>query len=188
MHPFILFEGVDGTGKSTAAESVSKEAGFVYLHSPPDALVPFRKHFDGLDPDICLNFYLMGNNIMNSIVGKTLEREPVALDRHFPSTVAFHSEVFGMNLDPYINQMKPWPNRIYYLFGDPDVLIQRAGEITKSDSRSRGTGFMREYAEHYERIFSGRPEVVRIDTTRMDKDEVREYVVDDLKRAGLFRG
>ena len=187
MHPFILIEGLDRTGKSTIARRVAEAMGGRQLHSPPDVLVPFRAGFDSLsDDEINFCFYLVGNHVLNQQIAKILKRSPVVLDRHFPSTVAYHSPKLGRNLDYCLEGMSPLPNRIYYLTGDLDVLDERARVTCTRNDRFHGFDYWRQVASHYDRIFKGNETVVRVDTTDMAEDVVYKFVFGDLKESGLF--
>jgi dTMP kinase len=182
MYPFILFEGLDRTGKTTVAKRIAQELGGVYLHSPPEVLMPFRKGFDAQGSDeLNFAFYLVGNHILNQQIVQAIQTQLVVCDRHFPSTVASHSDKLGRNLDHHLEEMNPLPDRVYYFFADIGTIIERDKASGGVNERFYGREYWERVMANYDRIFSGNPGIVRIDTTHRTIDEVYELVLGDIR-------
>ncbi|CAK9029010.1 Radical S-adenosyl methionine domain-containing protein 2 (Inflammatory response gene 6 protein) (Viperin) (Virus inhibitory protein [Durusdinium trenchii] len=89
VHPVIILEGLDGTGKTTVIEGLQRELGDVNcLSSPPECLRSFRQHFDGQVSHIRRAFYLLGNYACALSLRKHSEK-PVVIDRFWPSSIAY---------------------------------------------------------------------------------------------------
>lgn len=90
---FIVFEGLDGSGKTTLARWAAEAFGFEYHKSPEAAFADARDHFDrrGVAVQDRLAFYL-GATLRAALTAKEgLERgKTVVLDRYILSTLAYH--------------------------------------------------------------------------------------------------
>lgn len=79
-HPLIVFEGLDGCGKSTLAREVSARLNAKQWRTPPNSLKHIRSEFDS-DPQLSTAFYGLGNYIAAMEVSSLLQNSPVVLDR-----------------------------------------------------------------------------------------------------------
>src|ERR1700677_1365004 len=88
---FIVLEGADGTGKTTAAKNLAKSLGAKYIATPPPK---FREIRNVVDKDVSVGvrflFYLTGVLHASDIVRQTLANQPVVCDRYIASTIAYH--------------------------------------------------------------------------------------------------
>ncbi|MFO7710271.1 MAG: hypothetical protein R6V53_00745 [Candidatus Woesearchaeota archaeon] len=180
MSQFILFEGLDRTGKSSIAKRIAHEMNAVLLHSPPELLMPFRSHFDALDNETNFSYYLTANHVLNCQIEELLKTSSVVCDRYFHTTIAYHSVKLKRNLDSYLNGMTVTPHRIYYLKGDVEVLEQRAKNSGKD--RFHGPDLWREVMRNYDRLFENLPNVLVIDTTDKTEEEVYKIVSEDIEK------
>jgi deoxyguanosine kinase len=96
---FVVFEGVDGSGKSTVAELVAKQVHGMYLKSPP---LPFSKlkqnMLETAAPAARLVYFIASNIEVTQIVNRTLPNKHVIVDRYLWSTFAYHSAIEGIPL------------------------------------------------------------------------------------------
>ena len=89
VHPIIILEGLDGTGKSTILEGLERYYGDIRrLRSPPERLCSFRAHFDHQSPHLRRAFYTLGNYAC-ALSLREVSGKPIAIDRFWPSTVAY---------------------------------------------------------------------------------------------------
>ncbi|MBU2561531.1 MAG: AAA family ATPase [Nanoarchaeota archaeon] len=180
-HPVIIFEGLDHTGKTTTATRLVTEVGGVYLHSPPEELMLFRKEFDKMGPLPNLEFYLTCNRIIDIKIREAQEHKPVVVDRHFFSTIAYHSNILGMDLDGVIATMLTLPDRVYYLTAELEEIEMRTARTGQINPRFHGKGLWAKADATYRRLLEGYP-VLEIDTTHIDEAAVYRLVLEDFIR------
>ena len=86
---FIVLEGLDGVGKSTAVEGLARRLGAQQQQTPPPILHAFRPYFDA-SPEFKRGFYMAGNFLAAEEVKVALAAgKSVVCDRYFTSTCAY---------------------------------------------------------------------------------------------------
>lgn len=89
MAMFYLFEGGNGTGKSTISKIVAERIGARYLSTPPAQYETFREYMDTqASPLAVFLFYMAGNIEVSEKIKAALRDGPVVCDRYVPSTMA----------------------------------------------------------------------------------------------------
>jgi thymidylate kinase len=87
---FIVLEGLDGVGKSTAAMRLAERLGARLARTPPDVMRPFRAEFDAGEASRRKAFYEVGNFIAGQEARAAIDRgESTVCDRYFCSTHAY---------------------------------------------------------------------------------------------------
>jgi len=99
----IIFEGIDGSGKSTQAKYFAKKLNAVYLREPRF----FKKQIlSKIEPLTELFLFLADRSEVYSQIKNILKTKNVILDRSFPSTLAYQLEGRGLkkliSLDDYL--------------------------------------------------------------------------------------
>jgi thymidylate kinase len=180
---FILFEGLNRTGKTKIAEEVARRVGGLYLHSPPEELMPYRKLMDRYtQPEINLAFYLHSNHRLDNRVKNELEATHVVLDRYYPSTIAYHSLKLDRNIDHLMKNMITVPDRIYFLTATQEKVDERYEKSTRSKKNPRFHGLDGAADKEFRRIFKDMHNVMMVDTTHMSLEETFDVVWDDFKK------
>ncbi|XP_067005264.2 UMP-CMP kinase 2, mitochondrial isoform X2 [Anabrus simplex] len=87
--PFIVVEGLDGSGKTTVTRIVAEKMRANCLSTPPNSLLHLRKKFDQFGPCKRRAFYALGNYAAALEVEDTCKRKPVVMDRFWHSTAAY---------------------------------------------------------------------------------------------------
>lgn len=133
----ILFDGVDGTGKSTIAKEVAAQLDAYYYKSPPEPyasrrdLVPLQE-----DPAGRLQFFMAANQQTSEEIKDLVKMGvPVVMDRYWPTTYAHHVAMqpeLAMNFDPsgFIQ-----PDISFFLFASERL---RANRIARRDQAPHG--------------------------------------------------
>ncbi|XP_044752319.1 UMP-CMP kinase 2, mitochondrial-like isoform X2 [Coccinella septempunctata] len=126
-YPLIVFEGLDGSGKSTVGKLFAKKIGTEVMPTPPKALSAFRAEFDG---DHCWHapFYYFGNYVAAMEVANILKSKPVVMDRFWHSTTSFalaqmkedfYKVMKSTELPERGNDIYEWPKDLL----KPDIVI-----------------------------------------------------------------
>ncbi|XP_043534353.1 UMP-CMP kinase 2, mitochondrial [Chiloscyllium plagiosum] len=143
LHPVIVIEGLDATGKSTLTEALRDSLQATLLKSPPDCISHLRKTFDAKPPLIRRAFYALGNYITGSIIARESEKSPVIVDRFWHSTAAYAiaTEVSGKleNLPPPHHELYQWPQDLIR----PDLVLLLTVDAEERVRRLEQRGEMR---------------------------------------------
>lgn len=131
MNPFIVFEGVDGVGKTTLAHALASRVDGKYFYSPPSEFDKLRAKVHALEKDLPpelfyelkLHFYMAGNIFASTHIEELLDAYPLIGDRYVYSTIANLSVQLERPIQiPAVIKM---PDKIVYVHADWDVIEQR---------------------------------------------------------------
>lgn len=99
----IIFEGIDGSGKSTQAKYFAKKIKAIYFKEPYFFKKIILSHIQPLTE---LFLFLADRAEIYSLIDRFLKRNHVILDRSFPSTLAYQLEARNLkriiSLDNYL--------------------------------------------------------------------------------------
>ena len=196
---FIVFEGNEGTGKSTHIRRLSEylnSIGHKHLVTREPGGTEFGEKIRAilldtksqLDPlSEALLFY--SSRIMNyrNIILDTINRgETVICDRFHFSTVVYQgmcencNEVIDLHsaLDNYFSE---YISLVVYLDADVETCLARLSRRKVSDKfEAQGKAFISKVKESYDRLFSSNKKVFRIDTDD-SLDEVSNLILERVK-------
>jgi len=98
-NPFLVFEGVDGSGKTTIAKRISKEINASYVRTPGQGYEGIRGYIDnGTPPEAKLLYYLSSVFDASSQIKRQLPHTPVVCDRYEWSSLITHSVYFDKDI------------------------------------------------------------------------------------------
>ena len=170
---FILFEGVDGSGKTTLAKKLADRIGGIYYDSPPECIRDLRKSIITSD-EIRLQYYLLGNIIASEEVKRVLQTDHVVCDRYIYSTIADHSIRLGRDIN--IPQSLVFPDYIVYTRSSlrtiEERLLKRDGKIKKGEIE-----FLDKVAQKMESLLRDRDNVFYLDTTDKNPEELIDLIL-----------
>lgn len=149
QNKLIVFEGIDGVGKTTICKELKKELkkrrirAVVYedyeqKNQGFNILKPFIKQAAGLSIDTSLLFYLSSAVYKSEIIKKLLRKQWVICDRYIYSTIAYH-KIMGCSKSilPNLNKFPIIkPNFCFLIMVNDKIRLSRVKEravITKSD-------------------------------------------------------
>lgn len=203
---FIVFEGLDGSGKSSVIlgvrEILLKEGQEVVLVADPPTIEPWislKEYFEqGEKIDkVAEVFMLLASRIDNTsrIIKKSLARGSIVLaDRYYLSWLAYQqvrlSDVIGFNkatmlLDQLQSIVEEYnlvlkPDKIIFLQGDPRIFAQRLKKRNGyKSSKYDDIDFQHRVAKAYEQILTNAScKVLYVDTVTLSLDRVIAQVVE----------
>jgi dTMP kinase len=168
---FITLDGVDGTGKTTAARLLAGELSAVYHKSPSGPFAAARARIDReASPLERCRFYSAACRY-DSVVARAhlAAGRSVVADRYVASTYAYH-----VALDPACGPLVPFaellvPDVAFLLFVDPAVRAGRLGaRRPRCDARLEGDAA---YLDEVEAIFRSLG-LITLDTTSSSPMEI----------------
>jgi thymidylate kinase len=88
---FVVFEGIDGSGKTTISKIISEKLEWQYYRTPPIPFENIRTEIDkSCNPHSRFLFYLSSVCYASDEIKKLLRINSVVCDRYLYSTLAYH--------------------------------------------------------------------------------------------------
>lgn len=198
--PFLVFEGIDGSGKTTLIQELLKRIQdnpykCHVFRAPGSTNLGERLRALVLDPtiDVCSEsqvflFLASFSQLITEIKEILRKNELVILDRFFYSTIAY--QVYGLKLTkkliPAIEQssLNVTPDLVFHL----DLSLEEANRRRESHAKDR---FESKELAFFERVTEGYKEMQSIyDFTVVDAnkplEEVTESVLEILEKLGVY--
>lgn len=199
----IVFEGADGTGKTTAAkwlaetlrEHMPDTMTVLYAREPTTG--PFGtaiRQATSLDPVVETALFVADRvrHVQEIIKPLTLKPQSyLILDRYFYSTVAYqgarkHQGLNWAELASDAQTFCPKPDILLLFECDVDVAMQRVSGRGEIDSKLEVADYQRDVQRIFRQVVPSH--TVVIDTTEMSIEDVQEAVVDGLsERSATLR-
>lgn len=113
MKSFIVFEGVDGSGKTTLSKALAERVGAQYFSTPGNEFAQMRAYIDnGTSPDVKLLFYLSSVADASAKIENKTCTTPVVCDRYIWSSLIPHAAYFNRDLDKLERLFSPLIQRL----------------------------------------------------------------------------
>ena len=213
--PFIAIEGVNGVGKSTVIDRISKEFPDVLnVKSPMDGFMDALKGYFVRNPQSVVGRITYFNTAMghtSEIVRKALEQDPkklVLTDRYWYATEASHlswDRVYNKSKDrqELLNIMEA--SKQYFVKPDLVILLEvdDSARLIRVENRNDGRNdkwhrpendveLFKAFKDEYERIFSDQEakgtRIAKIDSTNMSAAESAERVMGEIRKIAPWLG
>ncbi len=183
----IVFEGIDGAGKSTQAEILMKtlqEKGFnvVYFREPSKGkwgreIKRKAAHPDSLSPEEELELFLKDRkeNVEKNLKPALKEKKIVILDRYYFSTIAYQGAK-GIDRERIIKMNERFvakPDLVFFLDVDPQEGLDRIKNRRKKDKLFERAEYLVKVREIF-KSFQG-DKFIHIDASK-PKKEIRAQI------------
>jgi dTMP kinase len=186
-YKLIIFEGIDGSGKSTQAKYFAKKLNALYFREPKFFK---REILQKIHPLTELFLFLADRSEVYLRIKSVLKNKNVVLDRSFPSTLAY--QLIGRNLkklipiDDYLKidflaRQKIEPDLVIVFDVPVDIALKRLKKKTKFEEKK----FLIKVRKAYLSLAKKFNWYV-VDGTK-DKNEVKKNVWLILKEKGLLK-
>jgi dTMP kinase len=192
LKKFIVFEGVDGAGKSQVSTLVAERIGAIHLESPIGKFKDIRTYIDdNLDEKGRFFFYLASNFDLSNFVRQETLVKPVVCSRYFHSTIIGYASRQQVKIDDlYKNPLVSLtdlkkPDITFFLYVDEPTQIDRisAREPTcnsKTDYKCLNSSDYRKILHQNYYNVSLSEGWFFIDTTRMSINDIVNLCVDEI--------
>lgn len=156
---FIVIEGLDGVGKSTASENLSKELDFIpceWIVEPFEKIKHFIKH-GNVSSDVRFLMSIASMKHTSEHVEKILRRgSGVIMSRYVPSMISYYKAYCSsinckpLSVDPYsMGYIKP--DKVFYLDLHED---ERLARINQRGCPDKGEDYLSNKHQYRETLIS----------------------------------
>lgn len=183
-HLFVAIEGLDGTGKSTAADRLATTLSAngvpaVSLHTPLEPFASLRDYISATNNvDTQFHFFLAAVHDASQKIAALLKETTVVCDRYLFSTVAYHRARGATMLAGAETFSVLQPDTTFYLTVDDEGV--RRTRIDARQEHRPGDELLRTSGSLLERIdleFRTFPSLIIVDTSRLTVDEVVKTMI-----------
>ncbi len=175
-YKLIVFEGIDGTGKTTLANMLAKEIDAQYYKTPPKEILPIEKFIKNSLPPVRLQYYRLANAIAEQELGKVLKKQNVVCDRYIYSTLSYQSAAMG---EPIKAPGTLKPDFIVYTKANFNVVKKRLS-MRKTTDYTEAIPFLKKVLKNYSKYLPKKNLIV-IDTSKDNEQESFIKIMSQIK-------
>jgi dTMP kinase len=181
-HFFIVFEGVDGSGKSEVSAKLSEKIDAIYLESPAGEFKKIREYVDcNLNEKGRFLFYLASNFDLSSYVRQKRSNQTIICARYFHSTMIGYASRQSINIEDFykfppisLDDLEN-PDITFFLYVNEEIQcirIQSRESNSKMDYKCLNNANYRKKLFNNYNYIAARENWICIDTSYMSIDEV----------------
>ncbi len=196
IHPYIIIEGISGSGKTTQAEMLEQRynangQSAVLLHEPSEWFWRQKRQTDGPQyNDDQLLFLLLADrslHIAPTLQNYLAEDKVIIASRSFLSTIVYQSQTqYTAAQIIRLHQFMPRPARIIIFDMDPALAMERVVTREREQGRARNEYELLELLQRHRQKFREIADlfpfcsVIPVDT--YSRDELHEIIWNDLQQ------
>lgn len=184
---FIVFEGLDGTGKSSLAKALAEELRAIYVKTPPPEFEPVRKIIHSeQNPYTRFLFYFSSVMYISERVQNMSKETIVFCDRYFYTSLA---DFFAQS-NPTKSEREFWihiarssctiPDIVIFCQCNREVrlarIIDRNANMQLNARDDLSESFEHGMMEAFTSIFNEN-EVLRVDTSKRSVNQLVEFIM-----------
>lgn len=178
---FIVFEGLNGAGKSSLAKDLAKALRAKYITSPHKNIANLREIMDDASLSAHYFYYMLGNIMISDELIKNNSKEIVICDRYVDSTIARH-KVLGLEISTAdISQLDLKKPDIKFFIHCNEVVrrerIEKRGKKNKWDALDENKEMRSEYSKYFQKD----KEYIFIDTSGETQTESLNKILEILQ-------
>jgi len=196
-YKFIVFEGIDGSGKTVQSKKLSESINGYYTYEPTGGEIGklIRKALRG---EMCYSgetlalLFAADRREHISTVIKELKYRHVVSDRYLYSSIVYQT-IQGVDLEYIlsINRFAIKPDVLVYLDVDIEEALRRIGKNRKEIFENREV--LEVVKERYldiikSKVFEPRYGYIVIDTTKKSIEDTQREILKTLKEKGVLDG
>ena len=178
-YPFVIFEGVDGAGKTTHAELLAKKQNGLYIKNPPKELAQSVHLLKGSPLELLAQFYFTGNCMVDQIALRECQNRAVIADRHIHSTKTYyHGHIHTLT------ELSK-PDLLFYLYADWQIIDER---LSKREIRKPHEALdnLKLVDERYRKFLVSEPNVIYINTTTNTIEQTARSIEHQFKNTNIY--
>lgn len=182
----IVFEGIDGTGRTTQMKRLfnelidSERPVHHHKYPKPNQDSPIYKHLKENakhSPEAMMNFYLQEMEDDLPLIIEENKEGIIALSRYFYSTISYQGQNLG--IETVVNEIKRRnlliPDYVFWFDIDPKISMERRAAVGEAHIFEKNLEMQSNCRKIYQELYEKRPfgaEWIRVDISNKSIEEV----------------
>ena len=175
QNKFIVFEGVDHSGKTTLARALAKRLNGLYIYTSSFFDDVRHRATQGKSNQTKFFFYMMTNNYFNDEIDRHLNNTPVVCDRWWYSSYAHHPAI---SFDPRLFQNLKKPDLVVYTYASYKIIENRKYQSSKISLGNEDLAYLKKTDKIFRKIIPKK--TLYIDTGKISIEDCIQMIINAL--------
>ncbi len=180
---FIVLEGVDGSGKTSASKMLAEKTGAVFYQTPSGFWRKHRHRVENAPVFFRFIFYLLATIHASFEISRILKNKSVICDRYIHSTWAYHI-VYGCNFLKYVPlYLLPIkkPDKVYHLMVSRTEREKRISNRKHNVQRDLDSDSLETVHSNLVQL----PNLIPVDTNGLSQEQVAHFIFKNLQEQSI---